>query len=340
MGARKFRVQTYSRFNYPVVEFTKRVLNEKGEPLKINPGGQNEFERGVNTTSIDIHKIDCSESRFSYLREIATNIKLEVIPEWINENNFHSKLDGILFEGEIPEDTLMLNCRLWCPDINYVIESKLVSLSDVRENKPILFDNINLDDCTGRIEMTSHLIRKKGTSKLEFNRTNSKLAVIAENASITFYIDAVEKIGGNFLNIIPADTGQHMFHFRNETVYGGQSPELEYHKDFERYFNNGDDYNSIKIMMIFLGPLYGDKLLRWVLFGTIDFENPKHKAIVSFLGELCERKESFFVKAVDEVDEKKIKYYFELSEALFKNIQVQNLNWRKFLEKMIKAEKE
>lgn len=339
MGSKKFAVQTYTRFNYPVIEFRKRILDDKNNSLKINPGGQDEYEKGVNSTSIDIHKIEDNGNKFTYLRELTSTVTVELIPEWINREDFNKKIKGILFEEESPEDALRMNVRIWCPEINYVIDTIMVDLEYINTGKPIIFNKIDLADSIGKIEINSNLVRTRGSNKHEFNRTNSKLSVIAKNADIVFYIDAIARIGGNFLNILPTDLKKHLFGFNNEFPFGTQIPELEYHKDLEEYFNNGDDYNSVKILMIMIGPIYCDKILKWILFGNPDFENPQHKAVISYIGDLCNMKESLFTAIADESEELKVRKYSELSDIIFKNIQIHNLNWKDFLSKIIKTEK-
>ena len=141
------------------------------------------------------------------------------------------------------------------------------------------------------------------------------------------------------MNILPTDLKKRLWGFNYEYPFGINIPELLYHKDLEEYFNNGDDYNSVKILMLMIGPIYCDKILRWILFGTPDFENPQHKAVISFIGDLCDTKESAFIAIADESDEHKVRKYLELSDIIFKNIQVHNLNWKDFLTKIIKSEK-
>lgn len=158
MGTKKFSVQTYSRFNYPVIEFKKRILDDKNNSLKINLGGQDEYEKGVNSTSIDIHKIECDSNKFCYLRELTSTISVELIPEWVNKDDFGKKISKILFDEESPEETLRLNVRIWCPEINYVIDSVAIDLEYINQEKPIVFKQIDLADSIGKLEINSSLV--------------------------------------------------------------------------------------------------------------------------------------------------------------------------------------
>ena len=101
------------------------------------------------------------------MRELTSTISVELIPEWVNKVEFGKKIRNILFDEESPEDTLRLNVRIWCPEINYVINSIVIDLEYINQMKPIIFSQIDLADSVGKLEINSSLVRIKGSRKHE-----------------------------------------------------------------------------------------------------------------------------------------------------------------------------
>lgn len=340
MGTQKFNIKTFESFSTSIVEFKKRVYDSQNIQLRISPGKANPHERGENSFSIDIHEIEKEDETKDNLRKLTDTISIELIPDWVNKKSFEEKLKKVINKNESPNEVLSLAIRLVCPKINHVIESKKISITDLYQNKAIKFNKINLNDVVGKIEVHSELIRNKSSNPTKSTIAFSSLTILSKNKTITFYVDEVDDIGGSSLPIIPGDTKDKMFVMKNSKQLGGEPPRLIYHKQFENFFNNGDDYETVQTLMILIGFPYCEQLLKWIIFGNPDFEKKEHISIIKFIGDLGDKKESELELVRKEANEgKKIEEYLKLSNQIFENIQGLGIGWKKMLLQIIKNEK-
>lgn len=340
MGTNRFKIKTFESFLTPVVEFKKRVYDSSGDILQISPGKNNSLERGENSFSIDIHEINQKDDSKINIRNLTEQITIELIPDWCNKKTFENNLPNILNKGENPEETLELIIRLVCPKINFVIESKRIKIFDISLNKPIRFAPFELDDIIGKVEVQSELIRVKNS-----NPTNPIIAfagftILSKNRSISFYIDEIDDIGRNALSIIPGETKDKMFIMKNSKELSTEPPKLIYNNQFEEFFNNGDEYLTVQAIMIMVGLPYCEQILKWIIFGTPDYEKKEHITLIKFIGELCDKKESELKLITTETNnDEKIQEYLDLSNSIFDNIQNLGSGWKKSLYQIIKDEK-
>ncbi len=340
MGSQKFNIETFESFLSPVIEYKKRVYDSNGNMLHISPGKAISTERGESSFSIDIHEINKEDDTKESIRTLTEEITIELIPDWVNKDGFESKLQKILNKGESPDETIALTIRLVCPKINYVIESKRVSITDIYYNKPIKFKPFQLIDVTGKVEVHSELVRIKSSNPTNPTIAFSNLTILSKNRIITFYIDEVDDIGGNALPITPGDIRDKMFLMKNSKKLSVDPPRLIYNKQFEAFFNNGDDYKTVQVIMVLIGLPYCEQLLKWIIYGNPDYEKKEHLVIIKFIGELCDKKESELELITKEVNEgKKTEEYLHLSNSLFENIQSMVTGKKKILYQIVKNEK-
>ena len=246
----------------------------------------------------------------------------------------------MLDKDEDPYEVLELSVRILCPSLSYVYEAKALSLKAIDDQKPIIFNDINLDDVKGNLRVSSELVRKKKHKPSNNPIAFSKYSVLAKNDSITFYVDETDVVGGNRLQIHPAETGNHMFRFKNSSKNSVRPPVLEYHKDFEAFFNAGDEFKSVQSILLLIGFPYLDRLLRWIVFGNPNFDDPEHMAIVKFIAELCEIKSSELQDLSYSGEENdKITKYLGLSDEIFMEIQTLQSGMKKMLYSIITSEK-
>lgn len=340
MGSKKFEIKTYESFATPVVEYKKKVYDKDGIALPISPGKDNIHERGENSFSIDIHEIIGDDDSKVSIRKKMESISIELFPDWINKSVFESKLPKILNKGENPNDALALVVRLVCPQINFVIESKRVSIYDISEKKRIKFQLFNLNDVVGKVEVQSELVRIKNSNQTNPTIAFSSLTILSRNRTITFYVDEVDDIGSNALPLTPGDTKDKMFVMKNLKKLGIDPPNLIYHKQFKDFFNNGDEYKTVQTIMILVGLPYCEQLLKWIIFGMPDYEKKEHKIIIKFIGELCDKREKELEEITNEADEgKKSIEYLKLSNLVFENIQNMGSGWKKMIYQIVQNEK-
>ena len=340
MGTQRFNIKTFESFTSPVIEYKKRVYDSTGSTLPISPGKVNPQERGENSFSIDIHEIIKEDDTKINIRKLTEEITIELIPDWVNKAGFESKLPKILNKGETPDETLALIVRLVCPKINFVLESRRILITDVSYNKPIKFKSFQLNDIVGKVEVQSELVRIKSSNPTNPTLAFSSLTILSKNRSIIFYIDEVDDVGGNALPIAPGDIKDKMFVMKNLKKLGGEPPRLIYNKQFEDFFNNGDDYKTVQIIMILIGLPYCEQLLKWIIYGNPDYEKKEHLVIIKFIGEICDKKESELELITKEANEgKKSEEYLQLSNSIFENIQNIGIGWKKLLYQIVKNEK-
>lgn len=338
MGTKKFEIKTYESFSGPVVEFKKIVHDQNGNVLLISPGKENPNERGYNSFSIDLHEIEHGDEKFP-IRKFTESIFIELLPDWINKSSFDLELNRIINKGEIAQDTIALSVKLICPRLNFVIETKRITISDISVQNPIKFKPLNLIDIVGKVEVQSELIRIKSSNPFNSTKAFSNLNVLSRNRSIAFFIDEIDDIGGTALPILPGDTKDKMFIIKNDT-YGTEPPILIYHNQFKDFFNNGDDYKSVQLIMILVGIPYCDQLLKWIIFGNPNYEKKENKVIIKFIGEICDKREQELKEITDETDEsKKREEYLKLSNSVFANIQSLGGGWKRMLFNIVQNEK-
>lgn len=340
MGTQKFPIKTFESFSNAVVEFKKRIYDSKGNQLKISPGKANPFERGENSFSIDLHEIELEDSLMVELRRLTDSIQIELIPDWVSKAAFEEKLPKIINSGENSKDVLALAIRVVCPVLNLVLESKRVPIEDVNSGKPIKFKAISLNDVVEKVEIQSELVRVKNSNPTKSTIAFSTLTILAKNKTESIYIDEVKDIGDSALPIVPGDTKDKMFVMKNIHQFGVEPPRLIYHRQFESFFNNGDDLKTVQTLMILIGLPYCELLLKWIIYGNPNFEKKEHISIVKFIGELCDKKESELELIRKESNEaKKTEEYLKLSSLIFENIQGLGVGWKKMLLQLIKTEK-
>jgi len=340
MGVKKFDIKTYESFSGAVVEYKKMVFDKNGQLLTISPGKNSPTERGENSFSIDIHEIGEIDENKKPLREITNSISIQLLPDWINKIDFESKLFSVINKGEAAEDSLALSIRIVCPKINYVIESKKIPIREISERKPIIFKTFNLDDIVEKIEVQSEIVRTKSSNQTIATVAFSSHTILSRNRTITFYVDEIAEIGGKALPIEPGDTKDKMFVMKNLKKLTQNPPVLIYHKQFKNFFNDGDKYETVQTLLLLIGQPYCEQLLKWIVFGSPDYEKKEHKAIIKFIGEICDKRESELEKVTKEDDHKeKILKYLELSNLLFENIQNVGSGWKKMLYRIIQNEK-
>ena len=169
MGVKKFGIKTYNFFQQPVVEYKKKVYDKDGHALHISPGKSNPEIRDFTSFGVDIHEIEGKEKSIP-IRELTDSIAIELIPDWVDKDDFDETIRSIINESERPEEILRVAIRLVCPKLNYVIDSRKISLDHITEKKPIKFSSIDLNDVVDKVEVQSELIRVKNT-----NPRNSQL---------------------------------------------------------------------------------------------------------------------------------------------------------------------
>lgn len=340
MGTKKFGIKTFESFTSPVVEYIKKVYDEGDRSLPITPGSTEQMIRGYDSFSIDIHQISSEDEETKKpIRDLTRSIAIELIPDWVNIKSFENHIAKVINTNEDPNDVLCLAVRLVCPKINYVIESKRIPLTEISKKTPIKFQQIDLDDVVGKIEITSELIRTKGTNPSNSTIAFSNYTILSRNRTVSFFIDEIEDIGGNSLQIEPGDIKDKLFEMKNGEPLGVDPPKLIYHEDFKMFFNNGDDYNTVQAILILIGLPYCECLLKWIVFGKPNFAKDEHRVLIKFICELCETREKDFEDIASEADaEKKSKKYILLSSQLFSNIQKMGKGWKKMLNQIIQSE--
>ncbi|MDF3078640.1 MAG: hypothetical protein K0S09_2529 [Sphingobacteriaceae bacterium] len=339
MGSQKFEIKTYQCFTSPVVEYIKRVYDLSGNILPISPGKETPTARGYNSFSIDLHEIRRSDEGTIPLRELSLAIIIELLPDWVDRLKFESDLPKILNNGEDANSSLALTIRLVCPKLNFVIESRIISITDIYSKTPIKFHPFYLDDVVGKVEVQSELVRVKHTTPSGPTLAFSNLNILARNRSVSFFIDEVDDIGGTALPILPGDTKDKMFVIKNSSLTDGP-PVLIYHKQFKDFFNNGDDYETVQAIMILIGLPYAEQLLKWVVYGNPNYEKKEHKALIKYIGELCEIREYELKSITEEADElKKRDEYLKLSACIFDAVQNVGSGWKKMLYNIVRNEK-
>lgn len=340
MGTKKFSIKTFESFTTPVVEFEKKVYDHDGNALLITPGKKEPTVRGFNSFSIDIHEIGEEEESKRPIREVTESITVELLPDWVNKKGFDDTVDNLLNKGEKADEILALEIQLVCPRINYVVESKRISLKAITEGKPIMFRSIDLNDVVGKVVVQSELIRTKNSNPISPHIAFSNLTVLSRNRSIAFYVDEVEDVGGNALPITPGETLDKMFAMKNMNPLGVEPPTLVYHKEFKDFFNNGDDYETVKCIMLLIGLPYCEQLLKWIVFGKPDYGKEEHQVIINLIGELCFYREKDMEEITNEADDdKKVQSYLKLSNLLFENVQGMGTGWKKMLRQIVENEK-
>lgn len=340
MGTKKFGIKTFESFTTPVVEFEKKVYDNEGNSLPITPGKEEPNVRGFNSFSIDIHEIGVEDDNKRLIREVTKAITIVLIPDWVNKTGFDDTVANLLNKGEKSDEILAMVIRLVCPRINYVVESKRVSLKAITERKPIRFSDIDLNDILGKVEVHSELIRTKNSNLTKQQIAFSNLTVLSRNRSVAFYIDEVEDVGGNALPITPGETGDKMFVMKNLNPLGVVPPTLVYQKKFKNFFNNGDDYETVKCIMLLIGLPYCEQLLKWIVFGKPDYGREEHLVIINLIGELCESRDKELEEITNEADDnKKTQAYIKLSNLLFENVQGMGQGWKKMLRQIVENEK-
>lgn len=340
MGTKKFGIKTFESFTTPVIEFEKKVYDHDGNALPITLGKEEPTVRGFNSFSIDIHEIEEDEENKKPIREVTDSITVELIPDWVNKTGFDDTVNDFLNKGEKADEILALAIRLVCPRINYVVESKRVSLKAITERKPIKFSDIDLNDVIGKVEVQSELIRIKNSNPTNSQIAFSNLTVLSRNRNVAFYIDEVEDVGGNALPIMPGDTGNKMFVMKNLNPLGVEPPTLVYHKKFKNFFNSGDDYETVQCIMLLIGLPYCEQLLKWIIFGKPDYGKEEHQVIIKLIGELCDSREKDLEEITNEADDsKRAQAYLKLSSLQFENVQGMGRGWKKMLRQIVENEK-
>lgn len=336
----KFDIKTYESFSAPVVEYKKKVYDKDGNALTISPGKENITERGYNSFTIDIHEIEGGDDNKTSIRKITESISIELLPDWVNRPGFESALPKIINKGETAKEVLALAIRLVCPKINFVIESKRLSIAEISDKKPIKFKQFNLNDVVGKVEVQSELVRVKSSNPTTSTIAFSNLTVLSRNKTIVFYVDEIDDVGGSALPITEGDTKDKMFVMKNLKKLGTEPPALVYHKQFKDFFNNGDKYETVQIIMVMIGMPYCEQLLKWIVYGNPNYEKKEHKVIIKFIGEICDKRENELKEITIETDEKKKTIeYLRLSNLIFENIQNMGYGWKKTLYEIVQNEK-
>lgn len=333
-------IKTFESFSGPVVEFKKRIYDQDGKPLLISPGKVNPYEKGGNSLSINIHEIDTGNDSKALLRDITESISIDVTPDWINKVSFENKLPDILNTDEEGNQVLALAVRLVCPKINFVIESLNISLADIYTNKPIRFKPFSLDDVVGKVELQSELLRVKSSNPSKPTVAFSSYTILSKNKPVSFYIDEIDDVGGNFLALIPSDDlRDRIFEFQDKNIGGSEIPKLLYNKQFKKFFNNGDNYKTVQAIMILIGLPYCERILQWAIFGKPNFDRKDHASAMKFIAEICDFKESDLETIWKLDDARRKDEYLKYSGRLFENIQSLGSGWRKMLYQIVQDEK-
>jgi hypothetical protein len=338
MGTNKFGIKTFESFTGPVVEFEKRIFDGDNRPFVINPGKEDPTLRGFDSFSLDMHEVEHAGNT-TKLRDFTNAISIELIPDWVNKQLFDSRIGSIINPKENPRDVLSLAVQLICPRINYVIECRRINFDDIQKRVPIKFANINLNDIVGKLEISSELIRSKGSNPIDPKLSHLSQTVISRNRTLSVYIDETEDIGSNSLQLKPRDTNDLMFELDNLNPLGIKPPELFYHEQFKEVFNNGDDYDTVQTIMILIGLPYCESILKWIVFGRPNYDLEENKVLIKFICELCDVREKDFQDLTSETNyEIKTQKYLRLSQTLFSSIQGLGKGWKKMLYQIVKNE--
>jgi hypothetical protein len=329
MTAQKFKIKTIECLDFPLVEFRK-IISFKDKDYEI--------EKGLNDQVIDIHNIELNESTVLPLRKYSKSMNLKLIPEWV-ENNAMQKLKKVIFDNETVEETVVLNIYLLYPDTKKIVELKKISIQEINQNKQINFDEINLDEIKEKLIIQSNFTRNIGNSSNQTLKADKKFSILATNREIRIYTDEVDAPGGDYLDIGPYELENLLFKIEGGFNGNLKRPKLLYHKAFDKYFKSGDYYKSVQLFLLMGLVVFSDYNLKWILLSEeFDQNNSEHMPVLEFICKILNIKKTEFIKILELDQNEKLSKYLEMSQSLQEKIQINEINYKSFFQKLIKSE--
>jgi hypothetical protein len=264
------------------------------------------------------------------------NIILSVIPNWKSDFQV-SALSQLLSTGENPTEILSFRLQVTCPKSRWCSEQKRIEISNIKKEQQYLFE-IPISEVKETLKIEGYITREidlKGRSEF---LSEASLSIVSRSKDLIVLIDEIKEIGGEYLPIGPGNIGDLAFEFQglNNPF---ELPRILYSQDLQEYLTN-EDLASVKSGLLLSIFYFFDRYLKWLVFTCrIDINDKFHRAVVDLLSRYCLVSIDDLIALSDEekYSEQQVRKYLDLSDRLFKEIQLQN-KYKRELKNIFKSE--
>ncbi len=248
-----------------------------------------------------------------------------------------TSLANLLPEHENPIEVLSFRLQVSCERTRWCSEQKKIDLSLITKRALFSFD-IPLNEVKNILKVDGYITREVDAKGVQPNISESSLAILSTSKELSIQIDEIKEIGGEYLPIGPGNTGDLAFEISGlDNPF--ELPKIFYAEELKEFLtrDNMASVNSSILTSLFY---FIDRYLKWLIFTCrIDTNNKYHNSLVDLFSKYCATPKDEIIDLVekDKFCESQIKGYLDLSDNLFRGMQIQN-KYKRELKNIYKSE--
>ncbi|HEX5186253.1 MAG TPA: hypothetical protein VFV86_05125 [Nitrososphaeraceae archaeon] len=249
-----------------------------------------------------------------------------------------SSLANLLAENENPTEVLSFRLQISCEKTRWCSEQKKIDISSINKRAQYSFE-IPLAEVKNSLKVDGFITREYDAKGINPNIPESSLAILSTSKELSIQIDEIKEIGGEYLPIGPGNTGDLAFEISGlDNPF--ELPKIFYSEELKEFLTR-DDLTSVNASMLTCLFYFIDRYLKWLIFTCrLDPNNKFHNSLVDLFSKYCVIPKEEIIELIekDKFSELQVKGYLELSDKLFKGIQIQN-KYKRELRNFYKSEK-
>ncbi len=285
--------------------------------------------------SLNLYNHELNDSTILLPRNHET-LTIKVMLAWKKDFQL-SSLANLLPDGENPTEILSFRLQISCEKTRWCSEQKKIDLSSITKRSVFNFE-IPLIEVKNMLKVEGFITREIDAKGIQLNIPDSCLAILSTTQELSIQIDEIKEIGGEYLPIGPGNTGDQAFEISGlDNPF--ELPKIFYSEELKEFLTR-DDLASVNSSILTSLFYFLDRFLRWLIFTCrIDTNNKYHNSLVDLFSKYCEasKEEIIYLVETDKFCEAQIKGYIELSDKLFKGLQIQN-KYKRELKNIYKSE--
>jgi hypothetical protein len=293
-------------------------------------------------------EIDIPENRSLNLYNYEYKDDLQIIPRQYEEllikinvgwkKDFQlSSLASLLGQYENPTEVLAFRLQIVCEKTRWCSEQKKIDISAINKRSVFSFE-VPVSEVKGILKVEGYITRETEVKGAYDNISEAPMAIVSVCKELSIQIDEIKEIGGEYLPISPGNTGELAFEFTGKDN-PFELPRILYAEELKEFLTR-DDLQAVNSSILTALLFFLDQYLKWFIFTCrIDLNNKYHNSLVELFSRYCNAAKDEIIELVerDKFSQEQAKGYLDLSEKLYRGIQVQN-KYKKELKVIYKSD--
>jgi hypothetical protein len=241
------------------------------------------------------------------------------------KKDFHlTSFSNLLADNENPTEVISFRLQIVCDKTRWCSEQKKIDLSAINKRSVFNFE-IPLNEVKGIIKIEGYITRENEAKGINISIPDSPLAILSTCKELSIQLDEIKDIGGEYLPILPGNTGDLAFEIAGKDN-PFELPRILYSHDLKDYLTR-DDLDSVSSSIITGMFFFLEQYLKWFIFiCKIDSSDKYYNSLVELFSRYCSVPKEEIIEIVEKEkysQDQTIKY-LELSEKLYRGVQLQN----------------